>query len=174
MTTAGTAAIGTRRRTTHAAPPQRAGDWRAQGACRDHDPELFFPIGTTGPAAAQIEEAKAVCNRSCPVRTACLEWALETRQDAGVWGGLSEDDRRRVLRRQTRRYGQRHGTVAQHIVASRLPEFLAAQSRGLSTWQIAQEMETNVQTVNKVLDALEKDGHGQALDVASDRVGVAS
>ena len=73
-------------------------DWRHEAACRDEDPELFFPIGNTGPALLQIDEAKAVC-RSCSVTDDCLLWALETGQDAGVWGGLSEDERRAVKRR---------------------------------------------------------------------------
>jgi WhiB family redox-sensing transcriptional regulator len=60
-------------------------DWRHQAACLDLDPELWFPIGTTGPAVEQAERAKAVC-RQCDVMTQCLDWALETRQDAGVWG----------------------------------------------------------------------------------------
>ncbi len=64
-------------------------DWRHHAACRDEDPELFFPIGNSGPALIQIEEAKEVCRR-CSVSTACLEWALETGQDGGVWGGMSE------------------------------------------------------------------------------------
>ena len=68
-------------------------DWRHRAVCREEDPELFFPIGNTGPALLQIEEAKAVCRR-CPVMDQCLQWALESGQDAGVWGGLSEDERR--------------------------------------------------------------------------------
>lgn len=76
-------------------------DWRHRAACRDEDPELFFPIGNTGPALLQIEEAKAVC-RSCPAMEACLSWALESGQDAGVWGGMSEDERRALKRRSTR------------------------------------------------------------------------
>ena len=76
-------------------------DWRHEAACRDEDPELFFPIGTTGPAVLQIEEAKAVC-RSCDVTNDCLNWAIESGQDAGVWGGLSEDERRALKRRQVR------------------------------------------------------------------------
>ena len=66
-------------------------DWRHQSACRDEDPELFFPVGNTGPALTQIEEAKKVCQR-CIVKEPCLAWALESGQDAGVWGGLSEDE----------------------------------------------------------------------------------
>src|SRR6202007_1596399 len=73
-------------------------DWRHHAACRDVDPELFFPIGNTGPALLQIDEAKQVCRR-CKVMEPCLQWALESGQDAGVWGGLSEDERRAVKRR---------------------------------------------------------------------------
>ncbi len=76
-------------------------DWRHVAACRDEDPELFFPIGNTGPALLQIEEAKSVCRR-CSVREECLQFALETGQDAGVWGGLSEDERRALKRRNAR------------------------------------------------------------------------
>jgi WhiB family redox-sensing transcriptional regulator len=73
-------------------------DWRHRAACRDEDPELFFPIGTTGPALLQVDEAKAVCQR-CDAVDECLTWALDSDQDAGVWGGLSEDERRAVKRR---------------------------------------------------------------------------
>jgi WhiB family redox-sensing transcriptional regulator len=76
-------------------------DWRHNAACLTEDPELFFPIGNTGPALAQIEEAKAVCHR-CPVVDTCLKWALENGQDAGVWGGMSEDERRALKRRTAR------------------------------------------------------------------------
>jgi WhiB family transcriptional regulator, redox-sensing transcriptional regulator len=76
-------------------------EWVHRAKCKDEDPELFFPIGTTGPAAAQIEAAKAICMK-CEVRVHCLEWALATGQDAGVWGGMSEEERR-ALRRVRRR-----------------------------------------------------------------------
>ena len=76
-------------------------DWRDRAACLEVDPELFFPIGNTGPAILQIEEAKAVC-RTCPVIDTCLKWALETGQDAGVGGGVSADVRRAHTRRNAR------------------------------------------------------------------------
>ena len=69
--------------------------WRARAACRHTDANLFFPTGNTGSAVDQIEAAKAVC-RSCPVQDACLRFAFETNQEAGVWGGKDEDDRRRL------------------------------------------------------------------------------
>jgi WhiB family transcriptional regulator, redox-sensing transcriptional regulator len=68
-------------------------DWRAQGACRREDPELFFPVA---------HRARAICRR-CPVRAECLSFALETVQDHGVWGGTSEDERRALRRNRRRR-----------------------------------------------------------------------
>lgn len=76
--------------------------WRNRSACLDEDPELFFPVGSTGPALEQTERAKAVC-AACPVVAECLEWALDSNQDAGVWGGLSEDERRTLRRQRQRR-----------------------------------------------------------------------
>lgn len=76
-------------------------DWRADAACRDEDPELFFPLGDTGPALMQIQDAKAVC-RSCSVVSDCLTWAMESGQDSGIWGGMSETERRALRRRSTR------------------------------------------------------------------------
>ncbi|WP_332010752.1 WhiB family transcriptional regulator [Streptomyces uncialis] len=76
-------------------------DWRHNAVCREEDPELFFPIGNTGPALLQIEEAKTVCRR-CPSLDRCGQWALESGQTDGVWGGLSEDERRAMKRRAAR------------------------------------------------------------------------
>lgn len=75
--------------------------WRDDGACLDEDPELFFAIGSTGPALRQIEEAKTVCRR-CEVINICLKWAMDSRQETGVWGGLSEDERRTLKRQRAR------------------------------------------------------------------------
>ena len=69
--------------------------WRQDAACRASSPDLFFPVGTVGPALTEIESAKAVCS-GCGVREACLEFALITNQEFGVWGGTSEDERRRL------------------------------------------------------------------------------
>ena len=70
-------------------------DWRDVALCRDTDPDLFFPVGTTGPAIEQIENAKAVC-RQCDAQRDCLEFALATNQDSGIWGGTSEEERRKL------------------------------------------------------------------------------
>lgn len=76
-------------------------DWRHRALCLDEDPDLFFPVGTSGPALLQRAQAKSVCAR-CPVRDECLEWALTSGQDSGVWGGMSEDERRAFKRRSSR------------------------------------------------------------------------
>jgi WhiB family redox-sensing transcriptional regulator len=73
-------------------------EWRRDAICRDTDPELFFPVGTTGYALVQIERAKQVCSE-CSVSRQCLDFALETNQDSGIWGGLTEEERRVIRRR---------------------------------------------------------------------------
>jgi WhiB family redox-sensing transcriptional regulator len=77
-------------------------DWRSLGRCLDEDPDLFFPVGNTGPAVLQVREAKDVC-RQCEVREQCLSWALGAHLDDGVWGGLDGDERRALRRRGKRR-----------------------------------------------------------------------
>ena len=71
--------------------------WRNHAACRFTNPDLFFPNGNTGAAVGQTQAAKAVC-RSCTVRERCLQFALATNQEAGIWGGKDEDERRRLRR----------------------------------------------------------------------------
>jgi len=90
--------------------PQRWGldeRWREHAACATVDNDLFFPVGVTGPAVSQIARAKAVC-AGCEVRETCLEFAIATNQEYGVWGGASEEERR-TLRRAWR---ARHRLVA--------------------------------------------------------------
>ena len=86
---------------TAAARPARDSrpDWRADAACRYADPELFFPDGDMRSARAEVKTAKLIC-RGCPVSATCLSWALASGgQEAGIWGGLTEDERRRLRRR---------------------------------------------------------------------------
>jgi WhiB family redox-sensing transcriptional regulator len=75
----------------HPAPSPVALDWASQAACRTSDPDALFVQG-----AAQ-NRAKQVC-RGCPVRTACLADALDRRTEFGVWGGMTERERRALLR----------------------------------------------------------------------------
>jgi len=85
------------------AMPQDSRSWLEQAACRTEDPELFFPIANAGPALAQVAAAKAICGR-CPVQELCLSYAMTTGQDSGIWGGLTETERR-SLRLSQRRAG---------------------------------------------------------------------
>lgn len=66
--------------------------WRQRAACRGVDPDVFYPASDE-----EAEEAKSIC-RACPVREACLEYALANRERDGVWGGATERERRRLIR----------------------------------------------------------------------------
>jgi WhiB family transcriptional regulator, redox-sensing transcriptional regulator len=84
--------------TASLAAPAALTGWAARGACQHSDPELFFPVTTTGPATGQVARAKAVC-AGCPVRVPCLEFALDSGQAFGVWGGTTGKERRLIRRR---------------------------------------------------------------------------
>ncbi len=67
--------------------------WMSQGNCRNHPPAAFFPSDGVG-----VDRARRICG-TCPVQNVCLEYALANRIDHGVWGGTSERERRRILKR---------------------------------------------------------------------------
>ena len=71
--------------------------WRDQAACRHTESALFFPVGSVGVAVGEISAAKAVCE-TCPVRNACLQFAFETNQESGIWGGKDEHERHGLQR----------------------------------------------------------------------------
>ena len=73
-------------------------DWRESAACRDQDPELFFPVSEVGPGSEQVRQAKAVCAR-CPVQRECLEYAIDIGLAHGVFGGATPHERRQHTRR---------------------------------------------------------------------------
>ena len=96
----------------------RAG-WWSRAACATADPELFFPISHAGPALQQITKAKAICAR-CQIQPECLRYALDAGPVQGVWGGMTEEERRRSLRRERRaRIRPLDGRAAGHV---RVPE----------------------------------------------------
>lgn len=67
--------------------------WMGHGNCREHPPAAFFPSDGVG-----VEVARRIC-ANCPVKAPCLEYALANHIDHGVWGGTSERERRRILKR---------------------------------------------------------------------------
>ncbi len=74
-------------------PDETETDWMADGNCAHQPPSLFFPSDGVG-----VDVARRVC-ADCPVKELCLEYALTHRIDHGVWGGCSERERRRILKR---------------------------------------------------------------------------
>ncbi len=67
--------------------------WMSRGSCRNYPPGAFFPSDGVG-----VDAARRIC-ADCPVKVDCLEYALENRIEHGVWGGASERERRRILKR---------------------------------------------------------------------------
>lgn len=90
----------------NAPQPERGADWRDNAACLTSDPELFFPVGNSGPAIEQTRMAKEVCAR-CLVQEVCLSYALQTDQSSGIWGNTTEDERRVLKRRAHRQERER-------------------------------------------------------------------
>ena len=78
-------------------------DWMQHGLCREIAPATFFPSDGVG-----VEAARRIC-QSCPVQAPCLEYALVERVDHGVWGGASERERRRILKRRRQEAVSRQG-----------------------------------------------------------------
>ena len=79
-------------------------NWMARGNCRDEAPARFFPSDGVG-----VDQARRIC-ATCPVQEPCLEYALEQRIDHGVWGGASERERRRILKRRRMEAAEATGT----------------------------------------------------------------
>lgn len=77
---------------------QATGEWRNLAACRNEDPELWFPLSEQ---AAEAVAAMEICGR-CPVARACLDGALREKDQHGIRGGFTADDRRGLLRRGAR------------------------------------------------------------------------
>lgn len=78
----------------HAPIPDLRGDhWSDEAACKGTDTEAFFPE-----KGGSVRDAKRVCG-GCAVKAACLEYALENGERFGVWGGLSEPERRKLKRK---------------------------------------------------------------------------
>jgi len=82
----------------------RQDDWRSEGACLHADPDVFFPISAAGASAPQIRMARAIC-AGCKVRATCTDFALEHRDVEGIWGGTTDDERKKLRRSRARAPG---------------------------------------------------------------------
>lgn len=84
--------------------PRPSWGWQDDAACRGEDLVLFFGLDGERQPEKDIRErkAKAICSQ-CPVRAACLDYALSRNEKTGLWGGLSEDERASERRRRMRR-----------------------------------------------------------------------
>jgi hypothetical protein len=147
-------------------PSRPASDWRASAACAQVDPELFHPVGQPRSVRRQTKQAKAVC-AGCPVVERCLQWALETKQDSGVLGGLSEEERIKLHGRRPRRRKVGELPALENILANRLGEFRKLHGKGLEALQIAEALGTNVQTINRVARVLEERAAKQSMGVSA-------
>ena len=138
----------TSRATTAAAPlaPADTGDWRDDAECRTADPETFFPVGSTPLARRQTQAAKEICAR-CPVRATCLDWAVATNQATGVWGGLSEDERRDLI--------DIRGDVAWTVCLDRQEFIEERRAQGATVRGIAQEIGVTYELFRKVVKYFE-------------------
>jgi WhiB family transcriptional regulator, redox-sensing transcriptional regulator len=93
-----------------------ATDWRTAGACLTADPDLFFPVAAGTVASGQVAQALRIC-AACPVRRQCLDFAMRTRELAGIWGGTTPEQRIRELRARNRRSAPKPLQEAQEACA---------------------------------------------------------
>jgi WhiB family redox-sensing transcriptional regulator len=123
------------------APALRSGtSWRNRSACVAADPNLFFPPRGTA-TVATTEQARAICAR-CPVRLACLTFALDYAIDFGIWGGCTREERRELRRGQAEtQRRERDAAIA------------AAAANGSTRKQIAKEFGLKVTRVSEILSA---------------------
>ncbi|WP_374118694.1 WhiB family transcriptional regulator [Streptomyces sp. 8L] len=139
-------------------------DWRGQGACRTADPDLFFPDGHTIPL--RILEAKRICAR-CPIQVECRTSALKRREPYGVWGGLTEDERKVTLRK--RNPARRQKAVARALDLSS-PERPAAKPRRPAVVRV---LETYGRVVQLRAQGLNQRSIARDLGTSSDALRVA-
>ncbi|MFF1358700.1 WhiB family transcriptional regulator [Streptomyces sp. NPDC058297] len=146
---------GTSRPITHAAgAPDEAPAWNVFGIC-SLEPELFFPSGNSTAADVQERRAKEICG-NCRVRTQCLEWALETGQDFGVLGGLTDRERRELHGRKAPWYEERGRSDMHKLIADKGDELLALMDEGLKSGVIAERLGVSSQVVGAARRELNK------------------
>ncbi|WP_086565316.1 WhiB family transcriptional regulator [Streptomyces africanus] len=118
-------------------------NWRDHALCAQTDPEMFFPQGNQHQIAQATEKAKKICGR-CPARSDCLEWALDTGQNAGVWGGLSECERRTIARApfSHKAVCLENRQLIEQRVAENVPYRQIAMELGVGHWAVRRAVES--------------------------------
>jgi WhiB family redox-sensing transcriptional regulator len=93
------------------APDHEIGsNWRDNGLCTNpRAGDTWFPVGQGNDAKSDAEYAKAVCEM-CPSRQPCFDWSIEQREPDGIWGGVDEEERRKILRRMGRGQGRSYAS----------------------------------------------------------------
>jgi DNA-binding CsgD family transcriptional regulator len=135
--------------------PADTGDWRDNAECRRHDPDLWFAVGHTPGWQKKTERAQTICGR-CTVRPQCLEWALSTGQWSGVWGGLTEGERRTLARGRIDRARSYELCIKeQELIEQRLVD-------GLTYREIADELGVGHSAVGRACRFFESERAAQA------------
>lgn len=113
--------------------------WLNRAVCRDEDPELFFPVARSAAKEArevaqrQTQLARQVCAR-CPAREPCLDDALTSGQDYGIWGGMDEEERRAISRRRVAANGRVGDDDSTVYTATQTATILDVSQDTLSSW----------------------------------------
>lgn len=113
-------------------------DWEDDALCAQTDPEAFFPE-----KGGSTRDAKKICG-SCEVRTRCLEYALEHNQQFGIWGGLSERERRKL------RKAAPITTVPDSAAEARRRAVAEMTAQGFSLESIADSLEITKRHVSRI------------------------
>jgi WhiB family redox-sensing transcriptional regulator len=83
-----------------------ASNWRAASACLNADPDMFFPVAAGNAASKEVSLALRLC-QGCTVRQHCLDFAMQSGEKEGIWGGTTPEERIRARRARNRRQGAR-------------------------------------------------------------------
>lgn len=94
-----------------------ASNWRAESACLNTDPDVFFPVAVGTAAGKLVTRALRICD-GCPVKQQCLDYAMRSGEKDGIWGGTTPEERIRVLRARHRRPARRTWGAPPEVRAS--------------------------------------------------------
>jgi WhiB family redox-sensing transcriptional regulator len=94
-----------------------ASNWRAASACLNTDPDVFFPVAAGTAASKQVARALRICG-GCTVKRQCLDFAMQSGEKDGIWGGTTPEERIRTRRARNRRPARRAWQEAPAVVAS--------------------------------------------------------